>query len=82
MTAEKFYPRFTTSAKKAEAEREDREERLGKNFHQRIRTVEGTRPPTNVRPAKDPWEEAEKRKKTPATSVTDKQQKQKRRRKK
>lgn len=49
--------RFTTSAKAQEEKREDREERLGRNFNERIRRVDGLRPPANVKPARDAWDD-------------------------
>ena len=54
MTAEQFRPTFTTSAKAGEERLEEREETLGKNFHQRVHTVEGTVPPDprRVKPSK------------------------------
>ena len=50
MTAEQFRPKFTTSAKAAEERLERAEEEQGKNFHQRVRTVEGTQKPSRTRP--------------------------------
>ena len=67
---ESFRSHFTTSASANEDKREERKERLGPNFHQRVRTVEGTRPPTNVRPAKDPWEEDRKKQSQQAPTLT------------
>ena len=47
MTAEKFQPTFTTSAKAAEEKKESRAPYFGDN----VKVVSGTRPPSNVRPA-------------------------------
>ena len=54
MTAEQFRPHFTTSQEAADERKEEREETLGKNFHQRVHTVEGTTPanPARVKPSK------------------------------
>ena len=48
MTAEQFRPSFTTSQEAQEDKREERNERLGKNFHERVTVKHGTQKPTNV----------------------------------
>ena len=50
MTAEQFRPKFTTSIEAGEKRQEARE-KVGKNFHQWVHTVEGRTPPSNVKPA-------------------------------
>ena len=50
MKAEQFRPKFTTSVEAGEKRQEARE-RAGKNYHQRVHIVEGTTPPSNVKPA-------------------------------
>lgn len=74
MTAEVFRSKFTSSQKAGEEAREYREESLGKNFHQRVKTVEGTKPVQNLRLARDPWLEAERRNLEPPTVHTPSQQ--------
>ena len=51
MTAEQFRPKFTTSVEAGEKRQEART-KAGPNFHQRVHTVAGTTPPSNVKPAK------------------------------
>ena len=53
---ETFRPKFSTSASKQHENKEAREQD-GHYFGARVSTSEGTKAPTNVRPAASPWQE-------------------------
>ena len=56
MTAESFRPKFTTSAKAQEENKETREGE-GHYYGARVSTSEGTNAPSNVKTPLSPWKE-------------------------
>ena len=58
MTAEKFRPKFTTSAS-AQEEKKEARDRVGHYFGARVSTSEGTKAPTNVKTQAPKWKEVQ-----------------------